>query len=301
MNPKPEKVRVHLLNSYCTIFPDSCVFLNYIFAEEEFRPKIEFLLNVAKIPCEVLPKISNEVTKKLLDAANDYVTVARKCSDLSSAILNLPLENIYVNKDIAAVFEAAFKEIYADVYRQTTLSLDRKRTIARRIRVIETSILLSLWSIIENENIISLKQFFDGLEYEFGEKYIEFGDREAEFLTKMNAKKLQSNDILEVEPTFNLFRLCGVSNPNDIIVLNEALGRMYKSNKWGAIVSTDINDMVKNKVPIERKTQLIVTDPLYCLFKLDKKIDFAMKPTEAASKCKLDYRAFFKKPNDGVV
>lgn len=301
MSPKPDKVRVPLLNTYSVIFLDSCVLLNYIFSEEEFRPKVEFLIKIAKIPCEILPKVNSEVTMKLLNAANDYVRVARQCGSFCSSIFNLPLDKIQIGKSIAATFEDVFKEIYATVYRDTTLNLDQKRTMAKRIRVIETSIILSLWGIIDSGNGMNLKQFFDGLEYEFSEKYIEFGDREADFLTKINALKLKSSDILEIEPSLNIFAQAGVTNSSDIIVLNEALGRMYKSNKWGAIISTDINDMIKNKVQIERRTLLIVSDPLYSLFKLDNKMDIALKLTDGARKLRINYRTFFKKPNDGVV
>jgi hypothetical protein len=302
MSDKFEKIRIPQLNSYCIIFPDSCVLLNYIFCEEEFRSKVDFLIKFASgIHCEVLPKVNQEITKKLLDAADDYVRVLRSCSHLCSSIINLPLEKAKVTKELAIVVEEAFKEIYADVFRDADLTPDQKKSKARRFRVIEASIMLTLWEVIDKLSNVTLKAFFDGLEYEFSEKYIEFGDRQAEFLTKMNAQKIQKTDILETVNNFDLFRQCGVYNSSDVVVLNEALGRMYKSNKWGAVVTTDFNDMIKNRALIDKMTQLIVSDPLYCLFKLDKKIDLALKPSDGANKLRITVSSFFKKPNDGVV
>ena len=111
-------------------------------------------------------------------------------------------------------------------------------------------------------------------------------------------------DILETDEKVEktLIQFCNVHNEDDRELLRQAIGRMYKLNKWGAVVTTDYSDIIKNRAAIDVKTQLIVSDPLYFAYKLEKKISFALHPKDTGPHTKVIWTNLIKKPPDiGVV
>ena len=99
-----------------------------------------------------------------------------------------------------------------------------------------------------------------------------------------------------------LISKCGVKNSSDVEVLCQAVSRMYTLNKWVAVVTIDFNDMVRRKELLDKFIQLVIADPLYCFFSLDRKIDLALKPIDFAQKNGIAYKTFLKQPpNIGVV
>ncbi len=123
-------------------------------------------------------------------------------------------------------------------------------------------------------------------------------------MNELKTKTLKAVDILETDEKVEktLIQFCNVHNEDDRELLRQAIGRMYKLNKWGAVVSTDYSDIIKNRAAIDVKTQLIVSDPLYFTYKLEKKITFALHPKDPGPHTKVIWTNLIKKPpNIGVV
>jgi len=304
MTSEKNSIRIHQIRSFCAIFPDSCVILHYIFHEEEFLPKIEFLLDtVADVPCEILPQVNTEIAKKLFEATNEFGKTIDEFRKISQSILNLPLDKVIINKKTSELIEEVFKRLFSQISRFHFPTLADKDAALRRTRVIEASLMLSVWNILNKSETISLDSFLKRLEDGYKNKYIEFCDKQSVFMDRMNAKLLKEADLFETTSSFyNIILKCGVKNKSDVKVLCQAIGRMYKINKWCAVVTTDYTDIVKNSYLIEKFTLLRISDPLYCIYHLDRRIDLSLKPTDEAAKNGINYKDFFIKPkNIGVV
>jgi hypothetical protein len=288
------------------VFPDSCTVLNYIFSEEEFKLKVEYFRKmVAKgIPCEVLPKVNDEILQKLINATTEFSDTLRKCKFHSQNVAKQPLDKISISKDVAEILEQAFGKIFFELARKTFSSLEKKSAAIRRIRVVETSVMNSFGDTIEKSEVLTLKDFFDRMENDFKDKYTEFCDKQSLFMKELSAAALKKEDLLETADDLEktLLHLCNIHNKDDRELLCQAIGRMYKINKWSAVVTTDYTDIVRNRMAIDFKTQLVVSDPLYFPYRLEKKIKCALHPQEGAVKIKLVWRKLIKSPpNIGVV
>jgi len=279
--------------------------LNYIFSEEESRPKIEYFSNMINkgIACEILPKVNIEIMKRLFRASERFIRIIRSCKVISRSVAKQSLDKIFIVKETAEILELAFSAIFRQISRKYFRTFPEKTATIRRARVVETSVMLEFWSVIERSEKISLSVFLNKLEENFKEKYIEFCDKQSLFMGKLNADLLKNTDILETKKSLaEMLLKCGVRNYNDVEVLSQAIGRMYKIRKWCTVVTTDYTDIIQNRIVIDRLTQLIVSDPLYFLYHLDKKIDCALNPEDGAKRMKVAYMSFFKAPPDiGVV
>lgn len=299
MNQETEGLRLNQIKSFCIVLPDSCILLNYIFNEEEFRPKIEYFVGIVMegIPCEILPRVNVEITKKLVGASGEYVGTIRKCRDIIQAYCTPILSEVSVSKSTAQHLEYAFSRIFGGISGRTDFRTygDKMQAISRA-RVVETSVLLELWEVLNSREKITLSAFFDRLESKFKEKYIEFCDKQSLFMKALNAKPLKEGDIAQTSSQLEELLSKCVHNPKDVGLLCEAFGRMYKTAKWCAVVTIDYSDIVKNNATIEELTLLSISDPLYFAYHLDRKIDLALNPKDAAMKLKLNYKEFIKPP-----
>ena len=305
MRSKGDGIRLHQIKSYSAVFPDSCIMLNYIFNEEEFRPKIEYFSNmVAKgIPCEILPKVNVEIVERLFNATEEFAKTLRRCKGISQFITKQSLDKIFIVKETAEILEQAFSRVFVEISKKYFRTFAEKTTAIRRARVVETSVMLEFWNAIGCSENITLSAFLDKLENNFKEKYIEFCDKQSLFMERLNANSLKQEDLPQTANSLQeILCKCGVRNESDVEVLCQAIGRMYGTNKWCALVTIDYGDLIRNKVIIEKLTQLIVSDPLYFVYHLDKKIDFALHPKDGASRMNIDYVSFIKSPPDiGIV
>jgi len=293
------------VKSYCTVFPDSCVILNYIFNEEEFRPKTEFFSNVIVkgVKCEILPKVNDEILKKLTKATEDYTRIVRQCRAISQTATKKSLEKIPLVKETAELLEETFSEIFIRISRKHFPTFKQKSVVIRKARIVEVSVMLEFWESVERSEDLSLGAFLRNLEEKIKEKYIEFCDTQSLFMERLKAILLKKEDLLETSKGLEEMLLkSGVHNYSDIEVLCQAIGRMYKTKRWCAVVTTDYSDIIKRRMIIDRLTQLIVSDPLYFLYHLDRKIDCALNPEVGAERLKVSYRSFLKSPPDiGIV
>lgn len=305
MNPKTTGIRLHQVKSFCNVFPDSCIVLSHIFNEEEFKPKIEYFSNkVARgIPCELLPEVNVEIAKKLFRAANEYVRTLRKCKAFSQSIANQSLDKVFVTKETAEILEQAFIRVFSQISRKHFPTFAQKNSTIRRARIVETAVLLEFGDVIDRSENITLGAFLSTIEENLKNKYIEFCDKQSLFMQKLNVNSLKAKDLLQTAKGLeDMLRKCGVRNRNDVRVLCQAIGRMYKMNKWCSIVTTDYGDLIKNRTLIDKLSQMIVSDPLYFVYHLDKKIDCALHPKDGAKRMKIRYDLLIKPPPDiGIV
>jgi hypothetical protein len=306
MNGATLGIKINQIKSFCVVFPDSCTILNYIFNEEEFKPKVEYFRKmVAKgIPCEVLPKVNGEILRKLINATTEFSDTLRKCKFHSQNIAKQTLNNISITTETAEILEQAFGKIFFESSRKTFSSPEKKSATIRRIRVVETSVMNFFGDIIEKSEVLTLKEFFDKMENDFKNKYTEFCDKQSLFMNELNAVTLKKEDLPETADDLEkiLLQSCNVHNKDDRELLCQAIGRMYKVNKWSAVVTTDYSDIVRNRMAIDFKTQLVVSDPLYFIYRLEKKIKCTLHPQDGAVKMKLVWKRLLKSPpNIGVV
>ena len=149
-----------------------------------------------------------------------------------------------------------------------------------------------------------MEQLFKNLQDSLGERYKEFSFRQSTLMKEIGAVSIDKSKILETTKELgNIFsKRCRIKNWSDIELLCEAVYRMYKTNRWCAVLTTDYGDMVRNASQIERLTFLAVCDPLYVLYRLDTKLDVALQPKSAAGKFKIHFAKFFKSTKPvGVV
>ena len=306
MNAATQGVNITQIRSFCVLFPDSCTILSYIFGEEEFKPKVEYFRKMVGkgIPCEVLPKVEEEILKKLIIATTEFSDTLRKCKFHSQSIAKQPLDKVTISTGFAEILEQAFGRVFFELSRKTFKTIEKKSATIRRIRIVETSVMNSFGDIIEEAEVLTVKDFFDRMENNFKNKYVEFCDKQSLFMKELLAETLEKKDLLETADDLEkiLLQSCNVHNEDDRELLCQAIGRMYKINKWSAVVTTDYSDIVRNRMAIDFKTQLVVTDPLYFPYRLEKKIKCALHPQEGAAKIRLVWRKLIRSPPDiGVV
>jgi len=299
--------RIPQIKSFCVVTPDANIILHYVFNEEEFKPKIEYFVDVIKregIPCEILPAVNVEITKRLFQASTRYVKTVRRCRAWVSRILKKSLKGTQVQKNIYGIIEEAFANVMAEIESWHTHRVRKKFDALRKARVVETATLLELSGVLVQSKKTNLATFFDDLENKFAKIFNDFC-RKQSFLTKeINAKVLKKKDILpsteKLRETFS--KKCGIRNQKDVDILCQSVSRMYQSNKWYSVVTIDYGDIIKNRVAVDKYALLICCDPLYFLYHLDKKIDLALNPKSGGAKRKIPYSTFITFPKTtGVI
>jgi hypothetical protein len=306
MSESVEDVNIKQIISFCTVFPDSCTILNFVFDEEEFKPKIDYFRRVVSsgVSCELLPKVSAEILNKLTITVREFVGILRKCLAYCQQLSKKNLEKIAVTKTKAELLEQAFSKVFVDLRQKGYPSPEIRALTIRRARIVETSVMEEFAQILEKKESLSLKMIFDRIEMALGARYGEFCKKQSQFMAELKVNSLEENDLFEVENDLNKLFLqsCNVHNPHDRELLCQAFSRMYKTDTWSAVVTTDYSDIVRNRMAIDFKTQLIVSDPLYFAYRLEKKIDFSLHPQNGALKAGVNWRRFIKNPpNIGVV
>jgi hypothetical protein len=304
--PAIENININQLKSFSLVFPDSCTLLSFILNEEEFKLKIDYLRKVLSngIPCELLPKVNSEILDKLKNTVTDFISLLKKCKANFQKIESVSLEKTLVDKKRAEQFELAFARVYFDLHSTHFPKIEQKTHAFRRARVVESVVMEEFAQVLEKGESISIKGFFDRIEKNLSEKYSEFCQRQAEFTSELKMVRINPQDFFEVNQELDkdLVHYCRLDNSDDRELIAQAYGRMYKANKWGAVVSTDYCDIIRSRAAIDLKTQLIVSDPLYFTYRLEKKINLDLHPRNAAIKSKITWRKYLKQPtNIGVV
>lgn len=301
-----QKLRLPQIKSFSIVIPDSSVILQYIFKEPDFATKIDYFMSTlkkTKIPCEIMPKVNKEIVKKIFFAAEEYIKLLRRVRIWITKISGRSLQDVKVEKGVADIIEQAFVGVFEEIGRQ--LSSRRSRDQAIRIaRVVETSVMLELDSVLKESKQADMLSFLNNLKESFSDNFRKFCDKQSEFMGLLNAQILHENDLLPTTPKLQdvLSRTCGVRNEDDVVLLCQSVGRMYQKNKWCAVVTVDYIDMVKNRLAIDKHTLLITSDPLYFLYHLDKKIAFNLYPKDAAKKAQVPYASFITPPRpEGIV
>ena len=159
------------------------------------------------------------------------------------------------------------------------------------------------WNAFEDPKL-NMEQLFKNLKDSLGERYKEFSFRQSTLMKEIGAVNIDKSKILETTKELgNIFsKRCRIRNRSDIELLCEAVCRMYKTNRWCGVSTTDYGDMVRNASQIERLTSLAVCDRLYVLYRLDSKLDVALQPKSAAAKFKIHITEFLKSTKPvGVV
>ena len=108
-----------------------------------------------------------------------------------------------------------------------------------------------------------------------------FWDEVLLFLKKINGVLLKPTDLLRTKPLLRS-RLASVRNPHDVDILCQATSRMFLTNSWGALVTLDYSDIVRNSDLIQRETLLIVCDPLYAVSHIKDAIASNQHPKDEA-------------------
>lgn len=300
MSNENSSIRQNLIKSFCVVSLDSSVILNYVFGES-FKIKIDSLIEDIKetsISCEILPQAAHEITKKLFFAAQQYMEILRKCQFLIKKILDRPLDEVKMGKNIAVVIEKAFGGIIEEVERKHYPQVWQKIRELNSARIIETTTMLEFkrFLSVSKDKSLSLEEFFKKLEDEFQQKYSEFNDNLNLFYATVNAMKLKKDEIPKSTKKLReiLSKKCNIHRPPDLDLISEAVCRMYSINKWYALVSTDYEDIVNNREFVDKFTLLTISDPLYVFFHLDEKIDIALNPRDGARRREVPYQAFIE-------
>lgn len=299
-------ININQLKSFCVIFPDSCTFLNYILSEEEFKLKIDYFHKLVSqgIPSELLPKVNEEILKKLTDSVSDFMYTLKRCKFYCENIKHRPLGKTNVDKSLAEVLEQSFSKVFVELSTKRYPTPEKKNLSIRRARVVETSVIEEFDTVLEKNQTMTLKTFFDKIENRLRDKYMEFCDKQSLFMNELKTTSLTIPDILETEKSLDktLIQFCNIHNKDDREVICQAIGRMYKLDKWCAVVTTDYSDIIRNRAAIDLKTQLIVSDPLYFAYKLEKKISKALHPKKNGPRTTVIWTKLIKQPPDiGVV
>jgi len=295
------------IKSFSIITPDANIILHYVFEEEEFKPKIEYFIDTIKrekIPCEILPAINIEITRRLLRASHEYVKTVRRCKLWVGRLFRQPLKSIQIRKNVIGMIDKAFTNVMAELESRRHRSAKQKINVLRRARVVETAILLEVFGALAVSKQIDLATFFDGLENKFSDIYNDFCRKQSLLIKNINAKVLRKRDILpHTKKLRDIFcKKCTIRNPNDVEFLCQSVSRMYQTNKWCSVVTTDYSDIIKNRVAIDHHTLLTCCDPIYFLYYLDLKIDLALYPKDGGAKRNILYSTFinFPKPT-GII
>jgi hypothetical protein len=291
--------------------------VNYVFREELFSQKVQFVVEMAKkgIPCEILPHVSTEITKKLMETTSNYINILKACERQCESLCSLSSDKIMVTRNIAYIMEKAFSTLFKDASWKSYAHsmggryigkaaylkiIEKERT---QIRVVENAVMLALWTEVNHGTSMNLRDFMNKLEKNLKETYIAFCDLQSSFMEVTNALVLVEGDLGETAKGLEeLLKGCNVYNEQDVELLRQAIGRMYKLNKWCSVVTTDYSDMVNNRELIDQITMLRVSDPLYFVYHLDRKLDFSLNPRMGALKFGVKVDTLVKCPPDiGVV
>jgi len=293
-------LNINLIKSFCTIVPDSNIALHFIFEEEHFKLKVDYFLKIIsshKISCEILPGINKEINKRLINAVEKYYTICKLIKEWIRDNVS-DISKIVVTKEVFGLLERAFLSLAAEA------SSGRVGIELAELRIVEDALIQLLHELNEKTVEISLKDFFKSAEDQLGRKYTEFSDRQSLLVQKLNAKIIRKDEILPVTNELNnvLKIKCKIRNPNDVEQISETISRMYALNRWYGFVSTDYQHIIRNKEAIEKYVGLIVSDPLYILYHLDRKVNESINPQEDALKKGIPFKEFVKFPSrPGVV
>jgi len=297
MPSENEYIRENLIKTYCIIALDSSVILDYVFREEGFKIKVDYLIADIKrlgVSCEILPRVIIEITRKSFFAAEQCVKIIRRCRFLVNKLIKAPLNQVKVKKDIALTFEKTFSGIIEEIERKHFPQIGQKIKELNSARIVETAAVLELKRCLLESEDISIEDFFNVLEDKFQKKYEEFNDSINYLFESINARKIKKDEIPKSTEKLRkiLRKKCNVNKPPDLELLGEAISRMYSEKKWYGLISTDYTGIVNNKEVIDRFTLLTVADPLYIFFHLDHKVNLALDPVKVAIKRKIPYQTF---------
>lgn len=289
------RIKENLLRSYCVVAPDSSIILSHVFGQESHKTKVESFvkdIHQLRIACEVLPQVEREIMRKLSFASGEYVNILNRCRVLMQTITHTELSKLNVDKDIVESIEKAFMGIMAETERRDCKSAVGKVNALDAVRIVETTVMLKIRE--DLQKVISLAQFFNEIEDGFGKKVEEFCQSKMDFIKELGASSVKENELPpKSEKLRELFqKKCAISRPLDVELLCQATGRMYSADQWYAVVSIDYTHMVNNRLMIDQCTLLTVTDPLYFIFHLDRKVNTSLNPSDLAKKRGIPYRSF---------
>lgn len=297
-------LRFNLIRPYCFTIIDANMIIHQLFDEEEFKLKIDYFFETSKknkIDCELLPKTDIEITKKIYEVTNEFSNLIKKCKGILSSISRNQLENLSLDRHTAILLEKSFLKIFSEASRK---NCDPKKKIIRmrRIRIIENLTMVNFWKEFGSKK--NIKDFFDEMENDFGNMFKQIFHKQAIIMKNIGITSVAKKDIPET--TDNLKKLfsknCRIKNTDDIEFLCQAVSRMYDTDRWGIVISTDYVDIVKKCEGIWQSTFLTVCDPLYFLYKLENKLDLGLHPKKVASKYNVYFGKFFKnKAPIGVI
>jgi len=298
MSKRTNPLRFNLINAYCFIVVDACILLHYIFGEEEFKPKIEFLINVCKsekILPEILPQTIYEVNKRTTEAAKEFSEVLSNCQQHIQRISKKPLSQLKIDRNSANIIRTAFAKAFEDISRKSFRRYEHKIEKIRKARIIETAIMWDFWDSF-GDTALNVEQFFKNIRDKFGQIYKEFCSKQATFMKEMNMAAIDKSRIPETTKELDdmFYKRCRIKNLGDLRLLCEAVSRMYDVDKWCGVLTTDYGDIVQNETQIDRLTLLTVCDPLYFPYHLDSKLDLGLRPKTVAARFGIRFAEFFK-------
>ena len=193
MSVANQKNNVNQLKSFCVVFPDSCTLLNYIFSEEEFKLKIGYYAELVQkgISNELLPKVTDEIFKKLTSAVSDFVYTLRRCKFYCQSFTKESPEKTKVNKDLVEILELSFSKVLCEMSDKGFSSVEMKNLAIRRARVVETSVVEEFEAVLENNQELSLRDFFGRWENRLKDKYSEFCNKQSLFMNELRQSHLK--------------------------------------------------------------------------------------------------------------
>ena len=129
--------------------------------------------------------------------------------------------------------------------------------------------------------------------------YIEYNDRYGNLITEIKAIT-QSEDKMHHSSSImdqTLMSECGIQNTGDRVILSQAIRFMYTNDIWTAVITNDHADLLSNKAAIEKRSLLLVCDPLYVFEEMKEKFRGGFSPIEAAKQGSVDYNSLIRIPS----
>jgi len=284
------------LKSHSIVFPDANLILHHVLEEAEFLSKIEYFLKFMhkyEINCEVLPSVHSEVAKRMLKASQNFLTLIKQC-ETTIRSRGAPAS---IGVDMLECIREAFSTIVATLEDEVFKDSRQKQQAIRYARTVETAIVSSMVDRLEHGDTCSIQDFFREVEKETGNTYVTMSNRLALLTSGLKVGWPSAKDLLPVTSELHkVLASCHLPDP-DLKMVCQAVSRMAKENKWGALVSLDYVHMLRNAAKIEQETMLSVTEPLYVLLSLERKLSKERFPRKL-----MDFSKFVQFPSPaGVV